>query len=383
MWHDSDVEQGLSTGLVGQRHADQGLDVAVGVAGHQVEFSSGGVDEAAQRGEQQVGAPLEGGGFRVGSCPSLVSCSSTKRLPCDVTYHVRVSTKSQPSRDEVKLDLSRQDLEERFLKPYRQGRPIVIGGRTIPIDDLEKLRVNETDETSETLLPMVIAQRQARAVATTIPNDWYIAARGREVTDDFITAPPGSELPAASVSTATDPAPAAGPDPRSVFVVHGRNAPARDAIFSFLRALHLEPIEWNEAVKATGRTNPYVGDVLTAAFSWAQTVVVLMTPDDEARLRDEFHEEGDPPHETNPTPQARPNVLFEAGMAMARDENRTVLVELGTCRPFSDIGGRHVLRINNSTPRRQELAERLRTAGAAVNTAGTDWHTAGDFSTPT
>jgi predicted nucleotide-binding protein len=153
-------------------------------------------------------------------------------------------------------------------------------------------------------------------------------------------------------------------------------------MFVFLRALGLQPIEWNEAVLATGRPNPYVGEVLDAAFARAQTVVVLMTPDDEARLREPFREPDDPAHETASTPQARPNVLFEAGMAMGRDENRVVLVEFGALRPFSDIGGRHTLRLNGSSERRQELAQRLQSAGAAVNMTGTDWHSAGDFTPP-
>ena len=37
-------------------------------------------------------------------------------------FHVRLSMKSQ-SRDEVQLDLSREDLETRILTPYRAGRP--------------------------------------------------------------------------------------------------------------------------------------------------------------------------------------------------------------------------------------------------------------------
>jgi predicted nucleotide-binding protein len=88
---------------------------------------------------------------------------------------------------------------------------------------------------------------------------------------------------------------------------------------------------------ASGHPTPRVGELLDAAFVRTQPVVVLMTPDDEARLRDPFHEPGDPPHEITTTPQARPNVLFEAGMAMGRDENRVVLVEFGNCRPFSAI----------------------------------------------
>jgi predicted nucleotide-binding protein len=168
-------------------------------------------------------------------------------------------------------------------------------------------------------------------------------------------------------------------DPRAVFVIHGRNLKARDAMFTFLRSIGLHPLEWSEAVLATGEGSPYIGQVLDTAFSRAQAVVVLMTPDDEVRLREPFREPGDRLHETQLTPQARPNVLFEAGMAMGRCPERTILVELGVLRPFSDIGGRHVIRLNNTTQRRQELAHRLETAGCAVNLRGTDWHTAGDF----
>jgi len=68
--------------------------------------------------------------------------------------------------------------------------------------------------------------------------------------------------------------------PRNVFVVHGRNERARDAIFELLRAFGLHPIEWTEARKLTGNPNPYVGEILDAAFQHARAVVVLMTPDD-------------------------------------------------------------------------------------------------------
>ena len=150
-------------------------------------------------------------------------------------------------------------------------------------------------------------------------------------------------------------------------------------MFSFLRAIGLKPVEWNQAVLATGRPNPYIGDILDVAFSQAQAVLVLLSPDDEARLHPQLVRDDDPPHEVELSGQARPNVLFEAGMAMGRDPERTVLVEIGVLRPFSDIAGRHVLRFDGSTPRRQELAERLKAAGCEVNTGGTDWHTVGDF----
>ena len=188
--------------------------------------------------------------------------------------------------------------------------------------------------------------------------------------------PPGGESRLSPVSH-HELRPAA--DSREVFVVHGRNLRASNALFKFLRAIDLHPLEWTEAVRSTGKGSPYIGDILDAAFARAHAIVVLFTPDDEARLREEFRVASDPPHETELTGQARPNVLFEAGMAMGRSEDRTVLVEIGDLRPFSDLAGRHAIRLSNSSVRRQDLAMRLQTAGCPINLEGTDWHNAGDF----
>lgn len=168
---------------------------------------------------------------------------------------------------------------------------------------------------------------------------------------------------------------------RKVFVVHGRNATARTAMFTFLGAIGLDPMEWSKAVEATGEGSPYVGTVLDHAFGDAQAVVVLMTPDDIAHLRKEYAEREDDP-ELQEKGQARPNVLFEAGMAMGRSPKHTILVELGELRAFSDIGGRHAVRMADTAEKRQELATRLKTAGCAVDTTGTYWMSAGDFSAP-
>lgn len=169
-------------------------------------------------------------------------------------------------------------------------------------------------------------------------------------------------------------------DTRTVFVIHGRNEAARKALFDFLRSIGLNPLEWSQAIAMTGQGSPYIGDVLNAAFGAASAVVVLQTPDDIAHLHESLTYPGDP--ECAPQMQPRPNVLFEAGMAMGRDPDRTVIVELGRIKSFSDIHGRHVVRLDNSTQRRQELATRLRTAGCSVSTDGTDWHTAGDLTPP-
>jgi predicted nucleotide-binding protein len=168
---------------------------------------------------------------------------------------------------------------------------------------------------------------------------------------------------------------------RRVLVVHGRNGAARGAVFAFLRSIGLVPIEWQEALVATGKASPYVGEVVDAAVAAAQAVVILFTPDELVALRPEYAN-GDEDPEVRPACQARPNVIFEAGLAIGRDPDRVVLVELGRVRQFSDVTGRHAVRLGNSIASRQEFAVGLRVAGCAVDLSGTDWHTSGDFRPP-
>jgi predicted nucleotide-binding protein len=173
--------------------------------------------------------------------------------------------------------------------------------------------------------------------------------------------------------------PSAMPDPRKVFVVHGRDAEIRKDVFDFLMAVGLEPIEWSGAVRMTGKGSPYIGEVLDSAFARAQAVVVILTPDDEVRLTGSLLSPSDGPTEREIRLQPRPNVLFEAGMAFGHQPDRTILVEIGSPKPFSDVAGRHAVRLTNDRDRRQDLADRLKTAGCVVDVSGDKWQSVGDF----
>lgn len=166
---------------------------------------------------------------------------------------------------------------------------------------------------------------------------------------------------------------------RRVFLVHGRDSGAREALTALLRAFDLKVINWRDASAHAGGGTPYTGDVVAAGMELADAVVVLLTPDDIANVRPAFRLPGDGPHELEPTGQARLNVIFEAGMAVARDRDRVVLVEVGQVRKMSDIEGLNIIRLHNDVDRRKDLAQRLRSAGLAVDTDGEEWRTAGDF----
>jgi predicted nucleotide-binding protein len=166
----------------------------------------------------------------------------------------------------------------------------------------------------------------------------------------------------------------------AVMVVHGRDVVARDEMYTFLRTLGLRPTEWSSAMKKTQSATPYVGQVLDKLFEGAAAVLVLITPDDEARLKKRFRRPSDPTFEHKLTGQPRPNVLFEAGRAFGSHPRSTVVVQVGPVRKFSDTEGLHIVHLSDTPQCRKDIAERLGTAGCDVDMTGDDWLTKGDFS---
>jgi predicted nucleotide-binding protein len=164
-----------------------------------------------------------------------------------------------------------------------------------------------------------------------------------------------------------------------VFVVHGRDEDLRRSIFDYLSSIGLNPLEWQQAAQMTGEESPNLKQILEVAFSSAQAVLVLLSGDDVAMLQEHLQSDDDPEYEKELTPQARPNVLFTAGMAIGKDDERTILIEIGSTKPLSDLSGPHVIRLDNSAEKRKELADKLRSVGCSVDFSGTDWLDIGDF----
>ncbi len=151
-------------------------------------------------------------------------------------------------------------------------------------------------------------------------------------------------------------------------------------VFEFLTSLGLEPVLWHQAVEATGKAAPFIGEIVVAGLGLVHAVTVLFTPDEVAYLRRELLD-GDADPEGQPAMQSRPNVMFEAGMAMALLPDHTVLVEFGQVRLFTDLSGRHTIRLTNDLSSRHAFAHRLEVAGCPVDW-DQDWRTAGDLTVP-
>ena len=166
---------------------------------------------------------------------------------------------------------------------------------------------------------------------------------------------------------------------KRVWVVHGRDSRMQSAMFTFLLALGLKPMSFGKAREFTGKPMPHISEILKAAFQNAQAVVVLLTPDDQGRLRPEFVKSDDEPSDTNLMPQPRLNVIFEAGMAAVSHPEQTIFVRFGYVRPFSDVAGLHYVSMDGTVEQRRELALRLKAAGCPIDLDDELWMSAGDF----
>lgn len=165
-------------------------------------------------------------------------------------------------------------------------------------------------------------------------------------------------------------------DSRNVFIIHGRNAKAREAMENFLRAAGLNPLRFNE-VRSMLPGNATTIDVINKGMSLAHAVIALITPDEFSTLRPEYRYDGDD-LEHKARWQARPNVIFEAGIAFAKNPKSTFFVLLGNPKLFTDVDGISYFRLDATVQRRADLFDALETAGCAV-TKSRAWMDVGDF----
>lgn len=200
-----------------------------------------------------------------------------------------------------------------------------------------------------------------------------------------------SQLSTPSVQAAAIPLnqPARAPKARirptkdnSMFVVHGRDAKLNRDMYAFLSSIGIVPMEWDHAIKAAkGGANPIVGDVIRQAMEKVQGVMVLFSPDEEAKLRPKLAIDRDKRKNLHLKGyQPRPNVILEAGLALGAHSDKTILVEVGNVREISDIAGKHLVHLSNSFAARKRLADRLESKlKFKIDLTGTTWQDIGDF----
>ena len=285
-------------------------------------------------------------------------------------YHARIEFYESADRDDYAyFDYTYAEVRSLIVEPFRSDETFFVEGRRTVSSDIERIRIWES---SQSLVEEAAAFGiSAESYQDLSWDDRLTVVDSLKDSGDVILMTPLFPDPLASTST---PAIA---DPRKVFVVHGRDDANRDALYTLLRALHLKPVEWPVAVQGTGQGAPSTDGVLTDSMPRAKAVVVLLTPDEEVRLKS--HLAGNDPVESAWRVQPRPNVIYEAGRARETHPETTVFFQVGDFDEFSDIAGMQRIVFRGGASQLKILADRLKTLGCEVDDSGTDWLDATKF----
>lgn len=245
-------------------------------------------------------------------------------------YHIRISLKSQKSSDETKTDLTEEQLMSRIVTPYENAEPFILNGKTILPDDIERIRISKSEQSSEVIIRKIEAE-DANSNVITIGGpsySWRAASRAQDITDEIILGHVGFKKKLNSKKVEVTEV----KSNNKVFVVHGHDSGLKNDIDIFLRDIGLEPIVLHRQADE--------GLTIIEKFEKHSEVVyafILLTPDDIGTTVELFNSE-----ETakNWELRARQNVIFEFGYFVAKLGRRNVccIYKEGVMLP-NDISG--------------------------------------------
>ena len=181
-------------------------------------------------------------------------------------YHIEITPKPHDpphKREESEYDLSFEELERRFLAPYRMARPIVIDGRTIKADNIHRIGV----------------YRSGREIGHLAGIPMNMLTDITDVTNEFIGGPPGYGVDESSTAVQQ----ARSTTSMRVFISHSSSdVDVAELLIELLRnALHLR----SDEIRCTSvdgyrmHAGAPIDEELRAEVHDAELLVGLITPD--------------------------------------------------------------------------------------------------------
>lgn len=254
-------------------------------------------------------------------------------------YHIKLLSRIDDG--EYKINLSEEELIARYVEPYIYGETIVINGTTVDPLNLWRIKIFESEDNIDQL----IAEIENRDQLDRNPYKflkgapaWRAIDQQREVTDNFIKVPPGSQtrqnlhLKEKEMKSQNN---------KNIFIVHGHDTELKNDVELFLKSIDLNPIvlhrELDEGLTVIEKFEKH-SDVNYA--------IILLTPDDIG-----FTVEESQKHESEREIElrARQNVIFEFGYFVGKLTRRNVccIYKEGVKLP-SDLNGLIYKKVNKS-----------------------------------
>ncbi|KAA8731437.1 hypothetical protein F4V57_12690 [Acinetobacter qingfengensis] len=280
-------------------------------------------------------------------------------------YHVILELgekhhKNEWDKVEIKSDLTNlEDVINKYAEPYQIGQPILINGRTISIEHIERLRIFSSGISGEVLKEQQANTRRAEDRASGVvmigfySNDLESAIlKQKEITEELIIYAKGTKKEVSNLVEKNKKI-----TPSKVFIVHGHDDALINEVKAFLSAQTIEPIVLREQHDASltiiEKLERYTKDP-SIGFG-----IVLYTPDDEGKAIGENEYKL----------RARQNVVFEHGLLIGlytREKVICLVKKEGHIEMPGDVNG-VVYTDHSYKDWRMSVAHMLSDAGYEIN----------------
>lgn len=267
-------------------------------------------------------------------------------------YHVRVNLKSA-KKCENATDISKEKLISRFIEPYELGESFLINGRTVTVNDLERIQIYASERTIESFIPAIRAEQQNSSFVMIGGPSYSHTAMNRadKVTDDFISGPPGYKSNLKKLGKDNELNKSGG---KKVFIVHGHDETAQSKAARFVEKLGLEAIILHEKASSGRTIIEKIEHYPDVGFA-----IILYTPDDIGNVKSKAEDLN---------LRARQNVIFEHGYLMGKlgREKVAALVD-GQMELPNDISGVVYIGLDESSAWHLHLAKEMKQAGYNID----------------
>ncbi len=243
-------------------------------------------------------------------------------------YHVLIESyeSSEPYYELDKTDLS--EIKDEFIIPYLKGEQFVFSGYFLDEAKVKRIVIGESAYTTKEYV-IEVQRRRGPNVFGPIPREGIIKRSDytKDITRNILKecqsllkeATPKPEAPTAEK-------PKAPMDKSKVFIVHGHDNAAKEAVARFIEKIGLEAIILHEQASSGNTIIEKIEANSNVGFA-----IVLYTPCDVGASKGE---------QDRPKPRARQNVIFEHGYLIGKIGRKNVchLFKSGVETP-SDIEG--------------------------------------------
>lgn len=271
-------------------------------------------------------------------------------------YHVLIETKN-PSEKYYELDkMDLSEIKEEIVIPYLNGKEFTVDGYFLDKTKVKRFIIKESDCSSEEYATRERAKLSRNIIMVILPRD-IVGSRAytRDITNSIIKECESQIQEATTKPEAPTPNnPQTPMDKSKVFIVHGHDGEAKQAVARFVEKIGLEAIILHEQANSGKTIIEKIEANSNVGFG-----IVLYTPCDLGTSK------GDKDHLK---PRARQNVVFEHGYLMGKigRENVCALVK-GDIETPNDISGVVYIKMDEGDGWKLAVGKEMKKSGYDVD----------------